>query len=127
MNIKAIENQIILTDVFSGVTIETAKGKQLHVCLRDNGFDVSLNNGEFWHISEQSDAKQDKPKTHSKQRVSADKNAELCCPTCKSTNLSDKSLRESNGVFGPGHHSAVKLKMTMCNECGNLFRELGND
>ena len=127
MNIKAIENQIILTDVFSGVTIETAEGKQLHVCLRDFGFDVSLDNGEFWHISEQSDLKQGKPKTHIKQRVSADKNAKLCCPTCGSTNVSDKSLRESNGVFGPVHYSSVKLRMTMCNECGNLFRELTDD
>ena len=126
MKIEARNNQIVLTDVFSGVCIETSEGKQLHICLRDNGFDVSLDDGKFCHISEQSDLKHSKAKQHSKQRTSASKNAKLCCPACGSTNVHDASARQSNGVFGPGHSSHVTFNTQMCYECGNYFRELEN-
>ena len=55
MKIEAIDNQIILKDVFNSVTIETKEGKQLHICLRDFGYDVKLDNGNWHHISSESD------------------------------------------------------------------------
>lgn len=55
MKIEAIDNQIILKEVFSGITIETKEGKQLHICLRDFGYDMKLENGDWHHISNESD------------------------------------------------------------------------
>ena len=55
MKIEAIDNQIILKEVFNSITIETKEGKQLHICLRDFGYDVKINNGKWHHISSDSD------------------------------------------------------------------------
>ena len=51
MKIEAAGNDIILKEVYSGVTIETDDGKKLHICLRDYGFEVKLDNGA-WHMIE---------------------------------------------------------------------------
>lgn len=51
MKIEAVENDIILKEVYSGVIIETDEGKKLHICLRDYGFEVKLDNGA-WHMIE---------------------------------------------------------------------------
>jgi len=63
MKIEVKNNQLILKEVYNSITIETAKGNQLHICLRDNGFEMKLNTLGQWHlISEEKDWKiTDKP------------------------------------------------------------------
>ena len=55
MKIEAEGNDIILSEVFSGVTIKTREGKELHVCLRDCGFDMRIGSGPWHHVNEEKD------------------------------------------------------------------------
>ena len=41
MKIETKENQIILKEVYNSITLETREGKQLHICMRDMGFEVA--------------------------------------------------------------------------------------
>ena len=51
MKIETKENQIILKEVYNSITLETSEGKQLHICMRDSGFEMKLDNGK-WHMIE---------------------------------------------------------------------------
>ena len=50
--------EVILTKVFSGVTIKTEEGKELNICLRDFGFDMNINGGKWFHVNDDSDFSQ---------------------------------------------------------------------
>lgn len=52
MKIEAEGNEIVLKEVYSGVTLETREGKKLYICARDYGFDIKFENGKTFHISE---------------------------------------------------------------------------
>ena len=41
----------------------------------------------------------------------------LECPICKETELIDISIRDNNGVFGPGYNSWVVKEMYKCPKC----------
>lgn len=49
MKVETKENQIILKEVYSSITFETREGKQLHICMRDMGFEIKIDNGK-WHL-----------------------------------------------------------------------------
>ena len=51
MKIEAKENEITLKEVYSGVTLETNEGNKLHICMRERGFEIKLNDGS-WHMIE---------------------------------------------------------------------------
>lgn len=55
MKIEAIEGQIILKEVYNSVTLETREGKQLHICMRDMGFEMKIDDGEWHLITDESD------------------------------------------------------------------------
>ncbi len=40
MKVEVKENQIILKEVYNSITLETREGKQLHICMRDMGFEM---------------------------------------------------------------------------------------
>jgi hypothetical protein len=46
------------------------------------------------------------------------------CPCGKTTDTCDVSLKENNGVFGPGYAQWTTFEMWMCNTCGILFRPI---
>lgn len=47
MKIEVKDNQIILKEVYNSISFETEEGNILYICMRDNGFEVKLNN-ESW-------------------------------------------------------------------------------
>ena len=49
MKVEVKENQIILKEVYNSITLETIKGKQLHICMRDMGFEMKIDDGN-WHL-----------------------------------------------------------------------------
>ena len=49
MKIETKENQIILKEVYNSITLETKEGKQLHICMRDMGFEMKIDDGN-WHL-----------------------------------------------------------------------------
>lgn len=46
---------IVIEEAFNGLTIRTREGKELNICLRDFGFDMNINNGEWFHIDKEED------------------------------------------------------------------------
>lgn len=52
MKIEARGNDIVLKELHSGVILETREGKKLHICTRDNGFDVQFEHGKTFHVDE---------------------------------------------------------------------------
>ena len=42
MKVEVKENQIILKEVYNSITLETKEGKQLHICMRDYGFEMKI-------------------------------------------------------------------------------------
>lgn len=60
MKIESRNNRIILSEVFNGVTIKTQEGKEIHICLRDFGWDMKINNGEWHHVDNDQDFKKKK-------------------------------------------------------------------
>lgn len=46
------------------------------------------------------------------------------CPACKSTNTQDASIRENNGIYGPGAASWVVEEKSLCNDCGVYFKPM---
>jgi len=48
-------NQEIFTEVYTGITLRTSEGKKLHICMRDNGFDIRLNMGDWHHVNSELD------------------------------------------------------------------------
>ena len=55
MKIETKENQIILKEVYNSITFETREGKQLHICMRDMGFEMKIDDGEWHLINNESD------------------------------------------------------------------------
>jgi len=57
MKIEFKDGDVILKEVYNSVKIETNEGKQLYVCLRDYGFEMKIDNGEWHLITNESDFK----------------------------------------------------------------------
>lgn len=57
MKIETRDNQIILKEVYNSITLETREGKQLHICMRDFGYEMKLDNGDWHMIEKESDFK----------------------------------------------------------------------
>lgn len=57
MKIEAIDSQIILKEVYNSITLETKEGKQLHICMRDMGFEMKIDNGNWHLLTDESDFK----------------------------------------------------------------------
>jgi len=47
-----------------------------------------------------------------------------CCPACKSTNSSDNSTYENNGIIGSGFASWKTSDSRACNDCGCIFKPI---
>lgn len=47
-----------------------------------------------------------------------------CCPFCKSEDIKDESIRDSNGVLGHGYRSWVVKEQYSCNACGIMFKKV---
>lgn len=44
------------------------------------------------------------------------------CPSCHSTNIRNDSIRNNNGIIGPGCRSWVVEEKYSCNDCGVYFK-----
>lgn len=55
MKIETKEDQIILKEVYNSITLETREGKQLHICMRDMGFEMKIDNGDWHLLTDESD------------------------------------------------------------------------
>ena len=49
MKIETKDGQIIVKQIYNSITIETDEGKQLHICLRDKGYEMKIDDGQ-WHL-----------------------------------------------------------------------------
>ncbi len=58
MKIETKDDQIIVKQVYNSITIETDEGKQLHICLRDKGYEMKIDDGEWHLITNEEDWKQ---------------------------------------------------------------------
>ena len=58
MKIESNENQTILKEVYNSIILETKEGKQLYVCMRDWGFEMKIDDGEWHLLTTESDFKQ---------------------------------------------------------------------
>ena len=57
MRIETIENQIVLKEIYNSITLETKEGKQLHICMRDYGYEMKLDDGDWHLITDEKDFK----------------------------------------------------------------------
>ena len=57
MRIETIENQIVLMEIYNSITLETKEGKQLHICMRDYGYEMKLDDGDWHLITDEKDFK----------------------------------------------------------------------
>ena len=57
MRIETIENQIVLKEIYNSITLETEEGKQLHICMRDYGYEMKLDDGDWHLITDEKDFK----------------------------------------------------------------------
>lgn len=57
MKIIAEENQIILKEVYNTIILQTSEGKKLYICMRDFGFEMKIDDGEWILITNMSDFK----------------------------------------------------------------------
>lgn len=55
MKVQVKENQIVLKEVYNSITLETREGKQLHICMRDMGFEMKIDDGDWHLITNESD------------------------------------------------------------------------
>lgn len=46
------------------------------------------------------------------------------CPLCKSQEKEHHVVRTSNGIIGPGHHSAPVMDYYVCKDCGIHYSDL---
>lgn len=47
---------VIIKEAYSGLVIKTnGEGKELHICLRDWGFDMKIDDGNWFHINTEED------------------------------------------------------------------------
>lgn len=49
-------------------------------------------------------------------------NMENKCPNCHSTNIRNDSIRNNNGIIGPGYKSWLVEEKYSCNDCGVYFK-----
>jgi hypothetical protein len=49
MNIELKDGHLTLTEVYNSITIKTNKGRELYICLRDFGWEMKIDDGE-WHL-----------------------------------------------------------------------------
>jgi hypothetical protein len=49
------------------------------------------------------------------------------CPVCKSTNIEDNSIRQDNGIIGPGYASWKVTDTRCCKDCGVIFKITKNN
>jgi hypothetical protein len=57
MKLEIQENQLILKEVYNSITLETREGKQLHICMRDYGYEMKIDNGNWRLITNEEDFK----------------------------------------------------------------------
>ena len=62
MKIESIDNQLTFKEVYNSITLETKEGNQLHICMRDFGFEMKLNGGKWHLIQTEDDFKDNTPK-----------------------------------------------------------------
>ena len=55
MKIETKNNMIVLKEVYNTILLETEVGKQLYVCMRDGGFEISVD-GKNWMMTHESTA-----------------------------------------------------------------------
>ena len=55
MEIEAQKNQIVLKKVYNTIVLETREGKRLYVCMRDMGFEMKVDDGNWHLITNESD------------------------------------------------------------------------
>lgn len=55
MKIECKNNEIILKEVFNGISLETPSGNILRVNMSDNGFEMKFNNSYWHHIQREED------------------------------------------------------------------------
>lgn len=55
MKIESKDNQTIIKEVYNSITLETKEGKQLHICMRDFGFEMKIDDGDWHLITKESD------------------------------------------------------------------------
>lgn len=55
MKIESIGGQIVLKEVYNSITLETREGKQLHICMRDFGFEMKIDDGKWHLLTDESD------------------------------------------------------------------------
>jgi len=51
---------------------------------------------------------------------------DIICPNCGSDYISKSTLRESNGVFGPGSAGWTVDEFYTCKDCGIRFEKIDN-
>jgi hypothetical protein len=57
MNIELKDGHLTLTEVYNSITIKTNEGRELHICLRDFGWEMKINDGEWYLITNEEDFK----------------------------------------------------------------------
>ena len=55
MKIEIKENRLILLEVYNSITLRTKEGKELHICMRDFGFEMKIDDGEWHLLTDESD------------------------------------------------------------------------
>ena len=46
------------------------------------------------------------------------------CPLCKSDDISDDSMYNDNGIYGPGGKRWRTTNIRSCNKCGIVFKPI---
>lgn len=55
MKIESRENKIVLKEVYESIILETRNEKKLFICMRDSGFEMKIDNGDWHMIEKESD------------------------------------------------------------------------
>lgn len=43
------DGTLVFKEIFNSIAIETTEGKRLYVCLRDHGYEMKIDDGQ-WHL-----------------------------------------------------------------------------
>lgn len=52
MKIETQDNNIVLKEVYNSVILETREGKKLYICMRDYGFEMKIDDGDWIFIND---------------------------------------------------------------------------
>jgi hypothetical protein len=52
MKIETQDNTIVLKEVYNSVILETREGKKLYICMRDYGFEMKIDDGDWIFIND---------------------------------------------------------------------------